>query len=92
MSFRLILSGLFVMLALVVATGPTVAFAQDCASRINQVQAMADGMTRSARRTSANHQLQNARAELAAGDERRCLLFVRSAESSLEQWRRDGRD
>ena len=75
-----------------VALSPSGAAAQDCATRIEQVQAMADGMTRSARKTSANNQLQNARAELAKGDERRCLLYVRSAEASLEEWRRDGRD
>lgn len=81
-----------VFVAGMTSLGPTGAAAQDCAARIDQVQAMANAMTRSARKTSALNQLDNARTELAKGDERRCLLYVRSAESSIEEWRRDGRD
>ncbi len=75
-----------------VATMPTVAVAQDCAQRINLVQASADRMSSNPRRNSALNQLENARKELAAGDERRCLLYVRSAQASLEERRRNRGD
>lgn len=71
---------------------PAGAVSKSCAERINEVQARADGITRSPRKASALSQLDTARAKLAAGQEDECLLYVRSAESSVEEHTRDGRD
>lgn len=82
-------AGLIVGAVSVTAIGPTVVHAQGCAQRIELVQASADRMSSNPRKNSAVHQLENARKELAAGDERRCLLYVRSAQNSLDERRRN---
>lgn len=74
---------------LAVAVSASSAVAQDCAQRIAQVQASADRMSSNPRKNSAVNQLENARKELAAGDEKRCLLYVRSAQNSLDERRRN---
>ena len=89
MSHRFLKAGFVVAVGAFCLISPAAVQAQSCAQKIELVQANADRMSSNPRRNSALSQLRKAQAALAAGNERRCLLHVRSAESSLEEWRRN---
>lgn len=76
---------LLMALAGIMIASTASAFDKTCEEEMPEIKALIDQMPHDAERNTALHQYGKAQEKLAEGNERRCLLYLESARSAIEQ-------